>query len=80
MGKRTHTGSDSHTSICISNLLQLESIKNEIDSLLAKRNWSFFKSSYIATKKPLHKCLLTVVCTYGIMYLHSIMAGHWSTR
>lgn len=50
MGIRTHTGTDSDTSI--SNLLQLESIKKVIDSLLAKRHLSGFKSSYIAIKKP----------------------------
>lgn len=38
MGIRTHAGTDSDTNICISNLFQLESIKNEIDSLLAKRD------------------------------------------
>lgn len=81
MVKRTPTGTDSDTRVCIPNLLQLESIKNEIDSLSARKNHSFFKSSQFAIKKKiLHKRLLTIVCTYGIMYLHSIMAGHRSIR
>lgn len=52
MGIRTHTGSDGDTSMCISNLVQLEAIKNEIEALLAKRDYALFKSFYMAIKNP----------------------------